>query len=396
MNLVLFVHPDFAGIRSQTLFAEWLAREYRARGHTVDVRAPTAQLRRYVPDGCWAKWAGYVDQYVLFPREIRNVLRSDPPETLYVFCDQALGPWVPHVAQRPHVVHCHDLLALRSALGDIAEHRTSASGRAYQRYIRRGFQHARHFISISERSRDDLRRFGSVRPCTSEVVYNGLHHPFKPVASETAQSILRKRGLPADGMRCILHVGGGQWYKNTLGVVRLYAAYADSARRAGRPAAPLWIVGPDPDAAVRDMLARLESPGEARFLRGLDTEVLEALYGFAEVLLFPSLAEGFGWPIVEALACGCPVITTGEAPMTEVGGPCALYLPRLGVGDDPNAWATEGARVLDGLLERTPEQRTVAAETGVDWSRRFAPGTAIDSYLKIYERVLALELDGRT
>ena len=120
-------------------------------------------MRRWAGEGRLAKWAGYVDQYLLFPRALRRAMRHDAAGTLYVFCDQALGPWLPAVLPRPHVVHCHDLLALRSALGDIAEHATSPTGRVYQRYIRRGFRRARHFISISERSRDDLHRHGGRR-----------------------------------------------------------------------------------------------------------------------------------------------------------------------------------------------------------------------------------------
>ena len=118
MNLVLYTHPAFLGSRSQAHFTRMLADAYRARGHAVAVRQPEAVLRRHVPTGWLAKWAGYADQYLLFPRKMRAEIRLDPADTLYVFCDQALGPWVPNVARRPHVVHCHDLLALRSALGE--------------------------------------------------------------------------------------------------------------------------------------------------------------------------------------------------------------------------------------------------------------------------------------
>ena len=61
--------------------------------------------------------------------------------------------------------------------------------------------------------------------------------------------------------------------------------------------------------------------------RAVGNEALAALYSGAELLLFPSLEEGFGWPIIEAQASGCRVVTTGKAPMTEVGGNAAFYLP---------------------------------------------------------------------
>ena len=219
MNIVLHTHPEFLGSHSHGHFARMLADAYQSRGHTVALRQPREFVRRLVPKGTLAKWAGYVDQYLLFPRHMRAAMRSDPADTLYVFCDQALGPWVPYAAHRPHVVHCHDLLALRCALGDIPENPTAFTGRVYQRYIRRGFQRAQCFIAISKKSRDDLHRFGRVAPSCSEVVYNGLNFAYQPIDPATARAQLTSAGLPADERRCLVHVGGGQWYKNGVGVV---------------------------------------------------------------------------------------------------------------------------------------------------------------------------------
>jgi glycosyltransferase involved in cell wall biosynthesis len=298
---------------------------------------------------------------------------------------------VPHVAHLPHVVQCHDLLALRSALGDIPENPTSGTGRLYQRYIRCGFRRARHFISISQKSRDDLHRFGGVEAHTSEVVYNGFNHPYRALSPQDALAVLRKAGLPADERRCLLHVGGGQWYKNSAGVLRLYGCHAEVEHQAGRRPRPLWMLSPPPDAALARVLESLPPQAEVRFFQGLDAQVVEALYGHAEVLLFPSLDEGFGWPIVEALACGCPVITTGEAPMTEAGGDVAHYLPRLRSADPMDAWARSGAALLGDVLARSPSQREAASARAQAWASRFAADAAIGRYLSIYERVLAAE-----
>lgn len=393
MNLVLFTHPAFLGSRSHAHFARMLVSAYQARGHRVELRQPEAKVHARVPAGRLSKWAGYVDQYLLFPLHMRAVMRRDPADTLYVFCDQALGPWVPYAADRPHVVHCHDLLALRSGLGDIAENPTSLTGRVYQRYIRRGFRRARHFISISLKSRADLHHFGGVKPLTSEVVYNGLNHPYRPLAPNTARQVLARAGLPVGERRCLLHVGGGQWYKNSAGVAALYARYVQDSVRSGSAPLELWMVSPPPGEAVGRALSKVPPQGRVRFFTGLDTDTLEALYSFAEVLLFPSLDEGFGWPIVEAMACGCPVITTGEAPMTEVGGDAAVYLPRLGHADDLETWARAGANALSGVLGRSVAEREHAALEGRAWSARFAADAAIDKYLSVYQRVLALETD---
>ena len=107
------------------------------------------------------------------------------------------------------------------------------------------------------------------------------------------------------------------------------------------------------------------------------------------MLLFQSHAEGFGWPIAEALACGCPVITTDEAPMTEVGGPHAHYLPRGSGGADAlGPWAEHGARVICAVIDRSPEAQAQAARAGIEWTARFDAAQAIENYLNIYSAVL--------
>jgi glycosyltransferase involved in cell wall biosynthesis len=385
VKLVIFPHPDFQLSESMPRFARMLQSGFAARGHTVELWSPKAQVFNWVPRGRWSKWAGYVDQYILFPFSVRKALKRAAPDTLFVFCDQALGPWVPLVKDRPHVVHVHDLLALRSALGDIPENPTALSGRIYQRYIRRGYRMARHFISISRKTRDDLLHFGGVSALTSEVVYNGLNYPYEPLPGAEAERVLRAAGLPVEPDGMLLHVGGNQWYKNQVGLILLYASYA---AQCANPL-PLWCISPEPDAKLRRALAEVPAQGKVLFFQKVDNPTLQAAYSHARAFLFPSLAEGFGWPLIESQACGCPVITTDEAPMNEVAGEDARYLPRLKVGADVVAWASHGASVLRELLDRSASEKAHSAERRRSWVKRFSADAAIDAYLAIYQRVLA-------
>ena len=384
MKIVLFAHPQFMQSQSMPRFARMLRDAYVARGYQVQVWAPQARVYHWVPAGRLSKWAGYVDQYILFPQWVGRQLKAQSADTLFVFTDQALGPWVPLVKHRPHAVHVHDLLALRSALGEVPENRTGWTGRIYQNYIRRGFQQARHFVSISNKTREDLHRYGEVKPITSEVVYNGLNYPYAPLPQDQATQILQQAGLPvpADGM--LLHVSGNVWYKNVPGLVRLYAHYA---RSQDKPL-PLWLVGDIDETGLQEPLAEVPPQGQVLFFRGLDNKALQACYSLARAFLFPSFAEGFGWPIIEAQACGCPVITTDEAPMNEVGGPAARYLPRLKVNDDVQAWASHGAAVLNGLLALDTQAVQALREQCAAWPARFNADAAIDGYVRIYQQVL--------
>jgi glycosyltransferase involved in cell wall biosynthesis len=385
MRVLLFAHPEFLPSESMSRFAAMIAGGLQARGITVETLAPKPIARRWISRGPAAKWAGYVDAFVLFPIQARRRIRSAPGDTLFVFSDQALGPWVPLVRRRPHVVHCHDLLALRSALGHFPENPTGWTGRLYQRFIRAGFGRARHFICVSEKSRSDLHAFGRVRPLTSEVVYNGLSQEMRSMPYGDAMTILRSGALAPDPRGMILHVGADVWYKNRDGALRIYRDYAESVSHP----LPLWIVGA-PGHSVNPAQA-WAGRGEVRYLQGLSSEQICAAYSVARALLFPSIAEGFGWPIAEAMACGCPVLTTEEAPMTEVGGDAVRYIPRLKPGDDVQRWASRGARKLFDLLSLDAAQRSSLVDGAIARSERFSAKRAIEGYLGIYRRVFELE-----
>ena len=384
MRIVLFTHPPFMASQSMPRFARMLQLAYQERSHEVHLWAPRPLVHRWVPAGRLSKWAGYIDQYLLFPLWVRRAMARQPADTLFVMADQALGPWVPLVKHRPHVVHVHDLLALRSALGEVPQNPTGFTGRVYQRYIRWGFAQARHFICISQRTRSDLESVGGVAPDSAEVVYNGLNQRFAPTPPARARSLLRAAGMPVPDDGLLLHVSGNQWYKNVTGILRIYARYA-----AGQAyPLPLWLVGVPQTEAVRAALASVPPQGKVHFLYGIDHALLQAAYSLARAFLFPSLAEGFGWPIVEAQACGCPVITTDDSPMNEIGGPHTVYLPLLGPDDDRKAWAAQGADALNTLLNESAQAASERAAACVAWSRRFDADHAIEQYLQVYQRVL--------
>lgn len=384
MKLVFFCHPSFMRSQSMPRFARMIGDAMQARGHEARYWSPKPIMQPRFAGTRLEKWAGYIDQYVLFPAWVKGQLPHLPDETLFVFCDQALGPWVPLVKDRPHVIHAHDLLALKSALDLIPQNPTSRTGKIYQRYIRSGFKQGRHFISVSQRTERELKEFGGVDSKTSTVVYNGLNYPYRRDVADQACRVLLDAGLPANSQRMLLHVGGDQWYKNTAGIIRMYAAYA---RQQTQPL-PLWMVSPEPKRA--DVLAALQSlPSHAKvlFFQGLDNRVLQAAYSYAKAFLFPSHAEGFGWPIIEAQMCGCPVVTTDDAPMNEIGGPHAVYLPKV-AEQDLDVWAEAAAQQLSALLESAQTDSAQAVQQRIDWASQFTQGHAIDGYEAVYKKVV--------
>jgi glycosyltransferase involved in cell wall biosynthesis len=366
-------------------FAKMLADGMFKRGHKVDIWSPKARFYTVGFGQTLRKWLGYVDQYIVFPLEVRRQARRCPPDTLFVFTDQALGPWVPLLVNRPHVIHCHDLMALRSALGEIKENPTSWTGRQYQELIRRGFSKGKHFISVSQNTKEDLHRYLPGIPASSDVVYNGFNQPFSLHETLSARSLFSKRINLDLTSGYILHVGGNPWYKNRSGVIEIYDAW----RSANSNKLPLLMIGEPPSNELLMKHGQSVNKADIHWLTGIEDEFVRLAYSGACVFLFPSLGEGFGWPIAEAMASGCPVITTGEPPMTEVSGDAGFLIPRRPM--DPlqaRDWALNAASLVNKIVTLSSADRKIIVEAGIHNSKKFDTEHSLDQIEKIYEGIL--------
>ena len=384
MKIVFFAHPAFLGSQSMPRFVNMLAEGMKLRGHEVEIWQPEAKFSK-LPLGGFKKWMSYVDQYLVFPGTVKRSLKAQPADTLYVVTDHALGPYVPLVADRPHVIHCHDFLAQRSALGEIPENITSASGQKYQAYIKNGYSKGKNFISVSEKTRTDLERFMAVKPETSEMVYNGLNPAFAP-APELASRLSLGETLKLDLSKgYILHVGGNQWYKNRTGVIAIYEAW----RKAYGNELPLLLIGPKPAAALAEKRTASAYKNDIHFIVGVSDAVVKQAYAGASVFLFPSIAEGFGWPIAEAMASGTVVITTNETPMLEVAGEAAFLVDRRPAVEDAS-WAEKSAAVLQQAVTLDAAAKVDWISRGIEHVKQFNLEHALNRIEEIYTAVLKI------
>jgi len=382
MKIVFFAHPLFLGSQSMPRFVGMLADGMKSRGYEVEVWRPEALFSAKI--NSFKKWMGYIDQYVVFPQQVKRRLKDDNGEVLYVVTDHALGPYVPLIADRPHVIHCHDFLAQRSALGEIPENMTSATGRAYQSYIKKGYSKGKNFISVSEKTRKDLGSFLKEVPKRSEMVYNGINTAFQPQEVEASRNLLSEKLDLALNEGYILHVGGNQWYKNRVGVIEIYDAW----RAKYGKQLPLLLVGQQPNASLKLKYEASPYKNDIHFLKNITDEEVKMAYSGASAFLFPSIAEGFGWPIAEAMASATVVVTTNAAPMLEVAGDAAFLIGRKpSVKAEQQQWAEGAAEVLDRALSLTAEQREEWINKGRENVARFKLDDALDQIEKIYSSV---------
>jgi glycosyltransferase involved in cell wall biosynthesis len=386
LKVVVLGHPSgFLSSQSMPKMVRMIAEGMQARGHQVEIWSAKPVFQRLPAPLAFKKWLGYIDQFLLFSCWIRWRLFREASSTLFAFADQALGPWVSVVNTRPHVIHINDFLAVRSALGEFPQNPTSWTGKLYQNLIRNGLRRGRAFIAISARTREDLVKLACSDLARSEVVYLGLNYPFRPMpVSESHAVLFKEKNLSPPAQGYLLHVGGNQWYKNRAGVLALYEAYVSQT---DCPCA-LWMAGHRPSEKLESLARRvIHKGGDVQFLPDLSDRALCAAYSGARLLVFPSLAEGFGWPIAEALACGCMVLTTGEAPMTEVGGSAAFYIPSQPAEDEAD-WADEGAREIARILALDSTEVSNRVARGLEQASRFDAESALNSYERIYKKVV--------
>ncbi|SDT86100.1 Glycosyltransferase involved in cell wall bisynthesis [Verrucomicrobium sp. GAS474] len=357
--------------------------------HRIEVveMTPGPLFRR----GSWAesrfgKWLGYVDKYMIFPWRLRarlDALKREGKEVVLHICDHSNAIYLLFTHQVPSLVTCHDVLAITAAMGDYPLRPTQWSGRILQRAILAGLNRADHVVCVSQRTASSLRTLSLLGWDQISVIYGGWIHECAPASAEDCRSVRERYGLPE---RYLLHIGGNAWYKNRPGVIDIYAALL--RRRPDAP--PLVLAGKVPDAGMNEALQRnrdvfgpggKDRPERIIYVTDFPDEILSALYTGAEALLFPSLEEGFGVPLTEALACGCPIVTSNRPPMSTVTGGNAL----LGNPDD----FVEMAGLLEVLLDEPPEARRQRIAAGLDYFRHSLDGTgSVELYFELCRRLL--------
>jgi glycosyltransferase involved in cell wall biosynthesis len=350
-------------------YAALLQRGFTRAGHEVRVLRPRVKVAKLSVRGVGLKWLGYIDKFVLFPGQLKKSLEW--PDIVHV-CDQSNAFYVKYIKTRPHVVTCHDLLAIRSALGEFPEYKTKWTGRKLQSMILDGLAHARNIVCDSDATQYDVLRLVPGKPKEVVRIYVGLNYTYEPMARREAARRLNKVGLAPD-LPFILHVGGNQWYKNRLGVLKIFAQLR---KRASGQHLALVMAGHPWTKEMRRFTRAHEFGDSVLELVDLANEDLRALYSCAEALLFPSLEEGFGWPVIEAQACGCPVVTSNRAPMTEIGGTVATYIDPL----DVEAAAVAVASAIGS--------RPAVSGASLRNAARFSADAMIDGYLDLYARLL--------
>ena len=317
------------------------------------------------------KWLAYIDKFVLFPRKLRKQLSQR--QVIVHICDHSNAIYANKVSGTPTVVTCHDLIAVRSALGEELHCPVSFTGKLLQRWILRSLCHADALVCVSNATRADAERLISCDGPSPklEVVNLGLSYPFRKLSQSEAMA--RLKNVPELASPFVLHVGSNLPRKNREGVLRIFA------RNKGRWDARLVFAGDSLDATQLSIANQLGIADRIIQIKDASDELLEALYNCATALVYPSFSEGFGWPIIEAQACGCPVVSSNLAPLPEAAGDAGLF----------HAVEDEAGFAADLLRLNDPGERAPWSEKSLRNAERFSTQKMISRYVDIYRSIRA-------
>jgi glycosyltransferase involved in cell wall biosynthesis len=263
------------------------------------------------------------------------------------------------------VVTIHDLIFER-----FPELYPPLDRRIYAAKARSAVRRAQIVVAVSEQTKRDLVEIYGVEAGRIRVVYQTCHEAFRaPPAPDRLREVAARYELPE---RFLLAVGTIERRKNLLVALRALE---------GLPGVLLVAVG-RPTAYAEELVSFARArglSGRVRLLSGVTTEDLAAMYRLATLALYPSLFEGFGIPIVEALFSGAPVVTTRGGCFGEAGGPGSAYVDP----HDPDALREVIRRLLDDERGRARMR-----EEGLRHAARFSEEAIADGLFAAYDEAL--------
>ena len=263
------------------------------------------------------------------------------------------------------IVTIHDLIFLRHP-----EFYNWIDTKIYTWKFRSTLKEADHIIAISECTKRDIMEYGHISDDRISVIYQSCAPRFNVCPEGEQEKIRIDYGLPR---RFILNVGTIERRKNILLAVKALTDLPDDLS--------LVIIGRH-TSYTNEVLDYVNTHGlnqRVFFLHGVPDDHLPALYAQAEAFVYPSVYEGFGIPIIEAISCGLPVVACTGSCLEEAGGPDSLYV----APDDAEGMATAIRQVLKGAPGR--EERIQRSR---DYIRRFEGNDVASQVLTLYRSLL--------
>ncbi len=307
------------------------------------------------------------DSFVRYPLSIRRATRGWV--SVYHIIDQWYGHLAAFLPRQRTVVSCQDLILAKYHELD-TDHRPSRRDRVRFAANIHLLDRVAHVVASTHAVKSDLIRLQGVPPERISVVAKGVAPQMRPLDRSRVELRATVPGTPGP---IILHVSTGWPYKNVAGTLQVLAALRE------RGLAPTLLrVGTPLTKSDLALAERLSLTPRIIELGTIDQRRLVEVYNLADVLLFPSLDEGFGRPPVEAMACGTPVVTSAAPALLEVVGDAGLH---AGASDVAGL-----ARAVEAVLS-DPELAAGLRARGLKRAQRYTWQATVDGYAAVYEQI---------
>jgi len=317
-----------------------------------------------------------VNRFFDYPRRVRG---RENEFDLFHIVDHSYAQLVPYLPSRRTIVTCHDLDTFRCLLQPEREKRPRWF-RAMTSSILQGLAQAAHVITVSRTTRDSILEHGLLPAERMTVIPNGVHPSCSPIRGSADEELARLLPSESAGAFWLLNVGSTMRRKRLDILLRVVAAVRNEL-----PGVRLLRVGGALTEEQVRLAAELKLQDAIVQLGSVNREMLAAAYRRADLLVHTAEAEGFGLPVVEAMACGCPVAASDIPVLREVGGEAASYCTL----EDTEAWRNAIVNALgrrleqNGLWERERQQ-------AISHAARFSWLETARQTADVYRRVLEI------
>jgi glycosyltransferase involved in cell wall biosynthesis len=307
-----------------------------------------------------ARVNGPLNRYVIHP-----VYAARHQGTVNHVLDHAYAHLAFTLDARRTVVSCNSMSIPKAIAGEIPGFAIPASLRSSMWFRHKGMLKCARIVACSHALKNDIVRFFHCDPAQVSIVHDGINHSmFHRLDDPAGLKALRdEHRLPSDSTRLVVVVSaaGGGGYKNRMATLRTQRALIARGQKT-----LLVLVGAALTDEEQSYLAEHALDRHVRAVGRVSWDGLVGLYNLADVFLFPSWDEGFGYPPIEAMACGAPVVVSNIPVLLETTGGVALAAPP----DDPEGLADRVQQILTdaSLAERLRAEGLKQAQR-YSWTR---------------------------
>jgi glycosyltransferase involved in cell wall biosynthesis len=337
----------------------------------LKVVRPDWEIIERSPAGSTNGLQKYRDRYWQYPRTLKH-LEAD----IFHIIDHSdgyLSYWLKRY-RKPNVITCHDLINLIKPETFQGQARFPLISMTAWRLAIQSMKEADRIIAVSSHTKKDAIEHLNISSHNITVIPNAVDANFRLLPSEDIQAFRCERELFSDTL-CLLNVGSNNLRKNVSTILQVVA----SLKGQGLPVR-FWKVGADFNAEQIDFIKVNRLDTSVKYLGEPDRETLVEIYNAADVLLAPSLYEGFGLTILEAMACGTAIIAANATSLPEVAGDAAILVEPLDI---------KGMETAIHQLDKDLKYRQELVQKGLERVKQFTWEHTAEQVACVYEQVLA-------